>query len=798
MRSAAHIFCTWLLYTSVIYSLFLSEAQAESPDSLLRILSETKNPQEKAKLENRLSFIYIQANNDKGLKHALNALELAQNHHLDDAKADALDNIGFYYAQKGYLEKAYEHYLQAKNININLARERPLMSQFYALADIHYKKNQYNPALQLGLEALKRAEKYKDEGYVGAVSNLLGLVYADLSQYPQAIKYLKKAIEIETKYGRHVNVAFLMSNIAGIHLDLDQVDSAISLYKKAIQLVYADDVSSQEARFLHEGMAETYLKRNLPERALEQINISIRQNAEVQDQEGLARNKAMAARIYLALGQNPKALSEATQAEAIAEKVGLKHVLCDTYVVLAEVYQEQNNLQKVIEYQKYIMEIRESIYKETNAKGLAEANAIYQLDKKEKELRVMSQEADLLAQKAENESLWKRSFIAISLLVLIIAVVIWTRYNDKQKSNRLLESKNAEINQKNTDLEAKNTHILQQSEEIKSQRDNINQQNQQLETAFAKLSQANELLKKNHHQITASINYARRIQEAMLPDIADIKEAIPDLFVLHRARDIVSGDFYWFTQKSVQLYLNEPKGQGINLRDEDGKPLEKVIQLPHSLESVNQTDTFSVLVVADCTGHGVPGAFMSMAGEAFLNQIVNVQGVISPAQILTLLHQNIFKALRQNESENKDGMDITIVLIDSRSRILKFAGAKNSLFYVSAQQPEGVHIKGDKQSVGGKSTALDANFTEHAIQIQEPTMFYMFTDGFQDQFGGGEPPRKFLGKNMRALMSKNAFESVQTQQLALEKALDDWQTDSQSHIKQSQLDDILIVGFRLS
>ncbi len=787
--------CVKYSIITVSLVLFIRTLSFASPvtDSLLKVLVQTKTPQEKARLNNKLAYLFISNQNEEGLRYAIEALELAQNHSLDDAKADALDNIGYHYAQKGFLEKAYEHYLQAKNININLAREKSLISQFYALADIHYKKNQYNQALQLALEALKRAEKHQDEGYIGATTNLLGLVYADLNQYKLSIKYLTQALRIEQKYSRHVNIAFLLSNIAGIYLDLEQPDSALKLYKEGIELLYADESARLDARFLHAGMAETYFKHSKHERALNQILTAIKQNEEVNDQEGLARDLALAARIYLALGKPEKAIQSAKSSEKIAETIGLKFVLCEVYQVLADIYREQGALEKVIEYQKLVLQLKESIFQETNAKGLAEANAIYELDKKEKEIRLKDQEADLLTQKAENESLWKRSFIAIALLMLVVAAIIWARYNDKRKSNGLLLEKNNQINEKNTALEAKNQKITQQSEEIRAQRDSIDSQNKELESAFIKLTSANDLLKKNHHQITASINYARRIQDAMLPHIDDIRESIPELFILHRARDIVSGDFYWFAQKKQQLSYNDPKNEALT---------------PHNM-SLSQSNTglmnaynpakvseIAILVVADCTGHGVPGAFMSMAGEAYLNQIVNVQGVHSPGQILSLLHQNIFKALRQDETDNKDGMDITIALIDLTNKTLCFAGAKNPLFYVCPSQPEGTLIKGNKYSVGGKTTGLDANFEEHNLPIDEETMFYMYTDGYEDQFGGGEPPRKFLGKNMRKLLTQNANRPLAEQKEALAIAIDAWQNPSNAP-KQTQLDDILVVGFKL-
>ena len=203
-----------------------------------------------------------------------------------------------------------------------------------------------------------------------------------------------------------------------------------------------------------------------------------------------------------------------------------------------------------------------------------------------------------------------------------------------------------------------------------------------------KVEERTEELSDKNFKITSSINYAKRIQEAVLPPQIEIMSQLPDAMVLFKPRDIVSGDFYWFAEMEV---------------------------------SGRQGETKTVLAAVDCTGHGVPGAFMSMVGNAYLNQIIRLQGLLSPEEILNELHVAIRKDLKQKETQNRDGMDLALVVIDHKAQTLEFAGAKNPLLYI--QNGELHEIKGDKFPVGGYSYENEQSFTKHTIDISKPTTF---------------------------------------------------------------------------
>ncbi len=277
----------------------------------------------------------------------------------------------------------------------------------------------------------------------------------------------------------------------------------------------------------------------------------------------------------------------------------------------------------------------------------------------------------------------------------------------------------------------------------------IEQQKHEIEVQRDLLAKQNEEIRRKNKDITDSIEYAKRIQKAILPLEETIKEHLPESFILYRPRDIVSGDFYWFAYKNGKI----------------------------------------IIAAVDCTGHGVPGAFMSMIGAEILNTIVLSQNVTDAAEILNLQNKYIRAALKQDTSDNQDGMDMALCVIDKEKGIVEFAGAKNPLIYIT-KDGELHKIRGDRQSIGGFQYTKQVNFTKHTIEIDSPMWFYIFSDGYQDQFGGAER-RKFMTRNFYDLLHSIHDLPMDEQKRVLEETLETWMGGT------SQTDDILVIGFKL-
>ena len=249
-------------------------------------------------------------------------------------------------------------------------------------------------------------------------------------------------------------------------------------------------------------------------------------------------------------------------------------------------------------------------------------------------------------------------------------------------------------------------------------------------------------------KLTASIKYAKRIQQAMLPDRQTIRQALPDSFILFKPRDVVSGDFFWFSE------------------------------LP---------DGRHVIAAVDCTGHGVPGALMSMIGNELLNEIVNLREITEPDKVLHEMHKGVRQDLKQRETQNRDGMDMAICVIDYQRKTLSFAGAKNPLVYI--QNGDLHYLRGDKFPIGGKQMAQARAYTTHEVSFQVPTTFYIYSDGYQDQFGGEGGQRKFMAPRFRSLLHNIHFLPIDEQEEILDTTIRTWMKNNR------QIDDILVLGF---
>jgi len=280
--------------------------------------------------------------------------------------------------------------------------------------------------------------------------------------------------------------------------------------------------------------------------------------------------------------------------------------------------------------------------------------------------------------------------------------------------------------------------VAQRTAEVVRQKAEIELQSQKIEVFYK--------------QVTDSIRYAKRIQEAILPPDSLVKKLLPDSFVLYKPKDIVSGDFYWFEQ------LN-------------GKTL---------------------FAAVDCTGHGVPGAFMSIVGYNLLKQIISKHQQTQPAFILDELSKGVSETLHQRdfeESTSKDGMDITLCSYDAAARELEFAGAFNPLFIV--RDEEILEIKGNKFPIGIFLEKETKKFTNHKLKVKKGDVLYIFSDGYADQFGGARG-KKFMQSQFRGLLFDIHKKPMPEQRRILDQTIEHWRGN------EDQVDDILVIGMRVS
>ncbi len=358
---------------------------------------------------------------------------------------------------------------------------------------------------------------------------------------------------------------------------------------------------------------------------------------------------------------------------------------------------------------------------------------------------------------------WWKTWWFYLLIVLffcfdVFLIYKWRLRAIKQQNEaleKLVKERTTEISKQNKKLEGQKKELTIQADQLKEYNDEILTQNEEIEQQSEEiaaqrdmLQENNELIKKINHDMKASINYAHHIQGAIFPTFESIQKSLPNSFILFKPKDVVSGDFYWS----------------------------------------HDTGTEIIIAAVDCTGHGVPGAFMSLIGSKLLDLIVKTKKITKTSLILNELHKEVSTTLKQKESNNRDGMDMVICTIDKNTKDLYFSGAKNPIVFIKNNQVQ--TIKGDRFPIGGRLVQKKHSYTEHHIPYSEDTTFYIFSDGLQDRFGG-PLNKKYMLKRMKNSFIKINNMNANDKKEWLENELNNWKG------AQKQIDDILVIGFTL-
>ncbi len=553
------------------------------------------------------------------------------------------------------------------------------------------------------------AEKYKAEAYkhfeegnyieASRRFNNLGFFYWEENQYQKAIENFEESVKANDNIGNVNAIRHIYNNIGQIYFELEKYDSSIEYQKKGLEIAKKQNRKAEVASSLI-NLASTKTQIGENQKAINNLNEALVIATELNELILLRSCYALLSRNHDALGNSEKSREYYDLYTIIDRKVQehqaqITREEADKKVEKAELEKEAT-VEELSERQKELVHTRETLQE-------------VEIVSRERQLQIDLMEQERLLQKEQmrRQELIKKILIGGSVFVVLFAIVVLLGLIEKRRANK-------------------------------------------------KLAKAYNKIIKQNDNITNSIAYAQRIQEAVLPGEDNFKELFPDSFIFFKPRDVVSGDFYWFRKISSK----------------DNPEYENAI----------------IIAAVDCTGHGVPGAFMSLIGVNLLENITR-KGIVSPDKILYELHKTIRKNLKQYKNDNRDGMEMSIVVIKEDRKSLEFAGAKNPLIYISDKKMHS--IKGDYVPIGGLQLENERVFTKHKLEIKKPTSIYLFTDGFPDQFGGPNDT-KFSTKKLKNIFANNSLKPMHEQKTLLETELELWKSD-----KYSQLDDILVVGLKV-
>lgn len=619
-------------------------------------------------------------------------------------------------------ERAYAVYYSGKPDSA-LKMYTKLLTDYRSLSDSSKVASCYNKmgfilrekgdalaALQYYNQSLRSNKNEADKSEAGNSYLNIGVIYHDQDNLTDALKYELLGLSMYESAGDSKRTANALARIGNVYLDMRQDSSALIYYQRSLALSQQTNNNRLVAICLN-NMAMIYSDRGDLPRAAGMYQQALQIREQIGDRNGVAILLNNIGEIYGQRKMIDSALYYVNRSLEISTELQFKDMIATNYLSLAGIYSVDGDYKTAYEYYGKYHATYEQLNGEESRKRIDELNASLENERNQRKIDQLSSESAIREAALQQERAKGWLFAIGFVAVLIVAIVIWRNMHRTRKVNVLLEEQKTEIAEKK------------------------------------------KIVEEQHRDIVDSINYALRIQHAVMPSRDYLKKLFPDSFLVYKPRDIVSGDFWWIAQRN-------------NLK---------------------------VLVVADCTGHGVPGAFMSLIGTSLLNEIVNEKGVTQADEILNLLSEKVVKALHQNEEREStsDGMDLALAVIDEENELLHFAGANNSLYYSKTDKTI-LELKGDRQPIGYYMNH-HKRFSKQTLSLTEVTNIWLCTDGYVDQFCGMQGPlysKKYKYSRLKTLLSDIQHVPGVQQRDRLVKEFEKWKGDM------FQVDDVLIAGIR--
>lgn len=611
------------------------------------------------------------------------------------------------------------------------------------------RKTDYDKALEHYFKALEYFKELKNDNFTSKTYHNIANAYLQRSQYEKSIEYLLKSIALKEKINDSVGIANSQVGVGNIYFKQKNYDKAIEYYKNALEF-FKETGEKLKMAMCYNNIGSVHLTHNRYEEAKDHFLKTIEISKEVGYKQFLGDAYSNIGLCYKELGNKNKTKQYFNKALNQHKEIGDKRGLASVYNNFGGFYNENKQYKKAIEY----------------------ANMSQDLANRLKIIEIQSSNSEILYEVYEELGDFKKALeyhkkfkefndSIFNVQSEDIIQEMQAKYEVEQKENEIklqqkeLKIKAIEIKRKNTinyiffiSLVVAIIFIILIIKLLFDKR----KKNKLLLLKNHQIGEKNQVIEKVNKQMFESIHYAKQIQQAVFLAEDEIKKYFKDAFILNLPRDIVSGDFFWIYQKGNTI----------------------------------------IFALVDCTGHGVPGAFMSFIGNSLLNEIVKEKGITQPAKVLTEIHSGVQTALRQESkfTSSDDGMDMVLCNFDTGSYELQFAGARNTAYIINNDSFE--VLAGNPFSIGENTESLkhDVEFTNKTIKIKEASVLYLTTDGYMSQFGGTEEIKLNLHKFESLLKSIHPLSMTRQKELMFNDFIA-WKGD------QRQIDDVMVVGVKL-
>lgn len=574
---------------------------------------------------------------------------------------------------------------------------------------IYFDHGDYAKAIECHTGSLKIKEQIKDKAGISGSLNNIGMIYWVQNDGESALEYYHKSIKIATEIDDKLGIATSLNNIGIIYEYEKDFEKAIDYHTRSLKI--KEELNDKN------GIGTSLGNIGILYRNQEKFNLahtyfarSLANYEEISDHKGIASSLNNSGMTYLRQKNYQDAIDFSSRALSIAERVEVATEIKDAANILYNAYKASGNNSKALEmYEQYVF-TRDSLRSEENRNEVIKQKFKYDFAKKEA-IEKANHEAELKRRDdVAEEKQTNLNVIISSVSIGLVLVIIFTIF------------------------------LLNRFRLIRKQKALIEEQKKTVDHAYDELEEKN-------NEITDSITYARRIQEAIMPPMSLVEDTFADSFILYKPKDIVAGDFYW-----METVLTE-------------------------------AEPIIIYAAADCTGHGVPGAMVSVVCDNAMNRAVREFGRTDPGEILTKTRELVVQTFENSENDVKDGMDVSLCAI--QGSILKFAGANNALWVI--RNGALMETKASKQAIGIVDNPIP--YPTHEFELKKGDLIYVFTDGFVDQFGG-ERGKKFKPANLRKLLLSIHDLPMKEQKKTIDEAFETWRGSLE------QVDDVCFFAVR--
>jgi len=651
---------------------------------------------------------------DKALNSYNEALDIQEKIGNQKIIANTLHHIGNFYYHLNIYDKAQEFYSKALHIRTDIGNKNDIAASRFNIATVHRDLGNYEDALKYYTVALELRKDTKNKVAEALTYSAIAGVYKLVKQFSKAIEYYEKALSMQQEIGSKPDIATLYERIGITYKDAEEYEHAEEFYNKALTIYTKLEHKKAVARITH-YIGNLYREQKKYDIAYTHYSAALKIQDTIQDKTGMAYTYHNIAELFMSQQQPQKAVEQYENALRLAREINDRNLIQKIAHTLYAYYKNEGDFEKSLSFFELFNTTKEDIAQDKNLQRIAELEF-------ESNIKLLEQINENQELKLREEHTKRQQQTILLIIVIIVAILIF----------------------------GLSILLFRQFSQKKIAFNLLSENRKKLEKAYHSLEETHKLLQEKNEKITDSISYATRIQQAILPSDKTIETIFPKHFIFYLPRDIVSGDFYWFTEQSGYAFI----------------------------------------AAIDCTGHGIPGAFMSMIGNTLLNQIVNEQHIIEPAEILNRLDKEIIATLKQNEKDNsqEDGLSISLIRYSPTQNELLFAGAGQKAVCVSDDDIK--KYNSTLFSIGGMHTikmSKNHSFSQTIIPVKKGMRLFLYSDGYIDQFGGLNDSR-FSSKRFYTLLKSTHQLDMSEQHTELSKQFDEWKDEK------IQIDDVIVIG----